>query len=195
MRIVSAEFVKSALRPDQYPSDGRPEIAFVGRSNVGKSTLLNVLLNKKGLAKTSKTPGKTQTVNFFDVNRKFYFVDLPGYGYAKVSKELRQQWARVLTEYLHSRRPLRLVAVLLDCRHEPSEQDFDVLALLEEAEVPALVVATKADKLRSNELAESIRTMRSQLELDEEATIIPFSSYTKQGLREIWNIVDDHLKG
>lgn len=195
MRIVSAEFVKSALRPDQYPSDGRPEIAFVGRSNVGKSTLLNVLLNKKGLAKTSKTPGKTQTVNFFDVNRKFYFVDLPGYGYAKVSKELRQQWARVLTEYLYSRRPLRLVAVLLDCRHKPSEQDFDVLTLLEEAEVPALVVATKADKLRSKELAEALRMIRSTLELDEDAVIVPFSSYTKQGLREIWNILDDRLKG
>ncbi len=194
MKVMSATFVKSALRPDHYPRDGRPEIAFVGRSNVGKSTMLNILLNKKGLAKTSKTPGKTQTVNFFDVNSKIYFVDLPGYGYAKVSKDLRQQWAQVLTDYLTSQRPLRLVVALIDSRHKPVDQDFDMLELLEQAEVPTLIVATKSDKQRPKELSESLAMIRKTLELDPDAQVIPFSSLTKEGLRDIWNVLDDALR-
>jgi len=193
MKIVSATYVKSALRPDQYPSDGRPEIAFVGRSNVGKSTMLNVLLNKKGLAKTSKTPGKTQTVNFFDVNGKYYFVDLPGYGYAKVSKALRQEWAAVLTGYLTARRPLKLVVVLVDSRHEPADQDLDLLDLLEQAEAPSLIVATKCDKLRPSEIGAAGRTIRKAFDLDEDAAIVPFSAHSKQGLRDVWNIIDATL--
>ncbi len=194
MKIISALYVKSAMRPEQYPGDGRPEIAFCGRSNVGKSTMLNVLLNKKGLAKTSKTPGKTQTVNFFDVNGKYYFVDLPGYGYAKVSKEIRQQWASVLTGYLTARRPLRLVVVLLDSRHEPADQDFDLLDLLEQAEAPSLIVATKCDKLRPTEIDAAGRTIRKSLDLDDDAAIVPFSAHTKHGLRDVWNIIDATLK-
>ncbi len=191
MKILSAEFVKSALRPDQYPRDRKPEVAFVGRSNVGKSTMLNILLNKKGLAKTSKTPGKTQTVNYFEVNGKYYFVDLPGYGYAKVGKALRSEWAKVLTAYLTSCRPLRLVVALLDSRHKPADQDFDMLDLLEQAQVPTLIVATKADKLRPRELSESIETIRKTLDLAPDAQIIPFSSITKTGLHEVWNVLDD----
>lgn len=194
MKVVAATYVKSAMRPDQYPADGRAEIAFVGRSNVGKSTMLNVLLNKKGLAKTSKTPGKTQTVNFFDVNGKIYFVDLPGYGYARVSKAMREQWASVLTAYLTARRPLKLVVVLLDARHKPADQDFDLLDLLEQAQAPALLVATKCDKLRAAEIKRSIGTIRNALQLDDDAAIIPFSAHTKQGLREVWNAIDATLK-
>ncbi len=194
MKIVSASYVKSAMRPEHYPSDGRPEIAFVGRSNVGKSTMLNVLLNKKGLAKTSKTPGKTQTVNFFDVNGKYYFVDLPGYGYARVSKEMREQWATVMTSYLKAKRPLRLVIALMDSRHEPVDQDLDLLDLLEDAEVPSLIVATKADKLRVTEMEAASNTIRKALGLDEEAAIVPFSAQSKQGLRDVWNIIDATLK-
>ena len=194
MKILSASYLKSAMKPEQYPGDGRPEIAFVGRSNVGKSTMLNVLLNKKGLAKTSKTPGKTQTVNFFDVNGKFYFVDLPGYGYARISKEVRQQWASVLTSYLTAQRPLRMVIVLMDSRHEPADQDFELLDLLEQSEVPSLIVATKCDKLRPKEIAASSRTIRKAFELDEDAAIIPFSAHSKQGLRDVWNVIDATLK-
>lgn len=194
MKILSASYVKSAMRPEHYPSDGRPEIAFVGRSNVGKSTMLNVLLNKKGLAKTSKTPGKTQTVNFFDVNGKYYFVDLPGYGYARVSKEMREQWATVMTSYLTAKRPLRLVIVLMDSRHEPADQDLDLLDLLEDAEVPSLIVATKADKLRVSEMEAASNTIRKALGLDEDAAIVPFSAQSKQGLRDVWNIIDATLK-
>lgn len=194
MKIASASYVKSAMRPDQYPNDGRPEIAFVGRSNVGKSTMLNVLLNKKGLAKTSKTPGKTQTVNFFDVNSKYYFVDLPGYGYARVSKEMRQQWASVMTAYLTAQRPLRLVIALMDSRHKPADQDLDLLDLLEQAEAPSLIVATKCDKLRPKEIGAASATIRKALGLDDDAAIVPFSAHSKQGLREVWNIIDATLK-
>lgn len=194
MKIVSASYVKSAMRPEHYPCDGRPEIAFVGRSNVGKSTMLNVLLNKKGLAKTSKTPGKTQTVNFFDVNGKYYFVDLPGYGYARVSKEMREQWATVMTSYLTAKRPLRLVIALMDSRHAPADQDLDLLDLLEDAEVPSLIVATKADKLRVSEMEAASNTIRKALGLDEDAAIVPFSAQSKQGLRDVWNIIDATLK-
>ena len=194
MKILSAEYVKSAMRPDQYPSDGRPEIAFVGRSNVGKSTMLNVLLNKKGLAKTSKTPGKTQTVNFFDVNRKYFFVDLPGYGYARVSKHMRQEWATIMTSYLTARRPLRLVVALMDSRHAPADQDLDLLELLEDAEVPALIVATKCDKLRPSEIEGAGQTIRKALGLEDDAAIIPFSANSKQGLRDVWNVIDAALK-
>ena len=194
MKILSASYVKSAMRPEHYPSDGRLEIAFVGRSNVGKSTMLNVLLNKKGLAKTSKTPGKTQTVNFFDVNGKYYFVDLPGYGYARVSKDVREQWATVMTSYLTAKRPLRLVIALMDSRHEPVDQDLDLLDLLEDAEVPSLIVATKADKLRVSEMEAASNTIRKTLGLDEDAAIVPFSAQSKQGLRDVWNIIDATLK-
>lgn len=193
MKVVSAAYVKSALRPDQYPNDGRPEIAFVGRSNVGKSTLLNVLLNKKGLAKTSKQPGKTQAVNFFDVNGRLYFVDLPGYGYAKVSKSLRDQWARILTEYLTNRPPLRMVLHLVDSRHAPTELDVEALDLLEASEKPTLIVATKFDKVPGSSRTAALKNLRAALDLDEDALVIPFSSVTKQGLREVWKVIDGEV--
>ncbi|MCL4694560.1 MAG: ribosome biogenesis GTP-binding protein YihA/YsxC [Candidatus Hydrogenedentes bacterium] len=193
MKVISSTFVKSALRPDHYPKDGRPEVAFVGRSNVGKSTMLNTLLNRKGLAKTSKTPGKTQTVNFFDVNGKFYFVDLPGYGYAKVSKAMQQQWARILTDYLVGRPPLRLIVQLVDCRHTPGANDHHLLDLVEQAEVPAVLVATKWDKLKASERAGCVESIRKHLELDEDALIIPFSSMSKEGVRALWDVIAEQV--
>ncbi|MCC6698027.1 MAG: YihA family ribosome biogenesis GTP-binding protein [Candidatus Hydrogenedentes bacterium] len=194
MRVVQASFVKSALRPEHYPRDGRPELAFVGRSNVGKSTMLNVLLNRKGLAKTSKTPGKTQTVNFFDVNGTVYFVDLPGYGYARVSKTLQEQWARILTSYLVGRAPLRLVVHLVDARHKPGANDQELLDVIERAEKPTIIVATKVDKLSAAERAHVADELRENLGLCDDALIIPFSSVTKVGLRELWNVIDEQLR-
>ncbi len=191
MKVVSAKFVKSAVRLAQYPTDGRPEFAFVGRSNVGKSTLLNMLLNRKGLAKTSKTPGKTQTINFFDVNGHIYFVDLPGYGYAKVSKAAKQRWERVMTDYLRKREPLRLVVQLLDARHEPSDRDHEMLELLDRAEAPTLIVATKVDKLKRAKRDTSLAAIRKSLELDEDALIVPCSALTGEGKRELWRVMDD----
>lgn len=195
MKVTAAEFVKSALLPEDYPKDGRPECAFVGRSNVGKSTLLNILLNRRGLAKTSKRPGKTQTVNFFDVNGRYYFVDLPGYGFAKVARELQEEWGRALTAYLSDRKPLRLVVMLLDARHTPTQKDEELLDLLETAEVPTLLVATKADKLKASEKEQSLKTIRRRLDLADDTAIIPFSSITKEGLRDLWRVVDDCLGG
>lgn len=193
MKIVSATFLKSALKPDDYPRDGRPEFAFVGRSNVGKSSLMNALLGRKGLAKTSGTPGKTQTINFFDINGKFYFVDLPGYGYAKVPKTLKDAWNRVMTQYLRQREPLRMAAVLLDARHVPTDNDLHMLELLENAEVPTLLVATKIDKLKQSERKTNLRRIREAVGLDEEGLVVPFSAITGEGVRPLWATIEGML--
>ena len=193
MKVISATYLNSAMRPDQFPRDRRPEVAFAGRSNVGKSSLLNKLLNRHGLAKTSGTPGKTQTINFFDVNRRLYFVDLPGYGYAKVPKALKAKWRRVMTNYLVRREPLRLVVHLLDVRHLPTENDLDMLALLEEAQKPTLIVATKLDKLKRGQRRPHLRQIRHALELDEDALVVPFSAVTGEGVRPVWDVIEAHL--
>ena len=193
MKVLSAKYLKSAMQPEDYPRNGHPEFAFVGRSNVGKSTLLNTLLRQKGLAKTSSTPGKTQTINFFEVNEKVYFVDLPGYGFAKVPKTLKAQWNRVMMAYLEDREPLMMVAALLDARHKPNEKDVHMLHLLEEAAVPTLLVATKIDKVKRSERKRNLATIRKTLDLEEEAIIIPFSAVTGEGTRELWEVLDEHL--
>lgn len=193
MQISSAKFVLSALDPAQYPRDRRPEFAFVGRSNVGKSTLLNTLLGRKGLAKTSGTPGKTQALNFFDVNEKVYFVDLPGYGFAKVPKSMKDTWNKVMVEYLQSREPLRMVASLVDSRHKPSPLDVEMLHLLEEAEVPTLVVATKIDKLKRSQRQRSLQLIRETLGLEKDMLVLPFSAETREGLKELWQVIDDQI--
>ena len=193
MKVISATYLNSAMRPDQFPRDRRPEVAFAGRSNVGKSSLLNKLLNRRGLAKTSGTPGKTQTINFFDVNNRFYFVDLPGYGYAKVPKALKAKWRRVMTSYLVRREPLRLVVHLLDVRHPPTDNDLDMLGLLEEAQKPTLIVATKLDKLKRAQRASHLRQVRECLDLDEDALVVPFSAVTGEGVRPVWDVIEAHL--
>lgn len=194
MRVRYAAFVKSVLRAEQGPADGRPECAFAGRSNVGKSTLLNTLLNRKGLAKTSKRPGKTQTINFFDVNGRVYFVDLPGYGYAKAPKDLQRAWGQAITAYLTSRKTLRLVVHLIDARHDPNQADLDLITLLEHARVPTLIVATKVDKLKASDRRRALKVLRDGLGLDEEALVIPFSAITKEGLGELWSVIDRYLQ-
>ncbi len=191
MRVTSASFVQSAMNPAQFPKDGRPEIAFVGRSNVGKSSLLNTLLGKKNLAKTSGTPGKTQTINFFEVNNRFYCVDLPGYGFAKVPLKVKEEWGRAMTAYLRERDPLRLVVALLDSRHEPSELDEEMLALLEEAEKPTLLVATKVDKLKRAERVRNLSRMKSALGLEEDSLVLPFSAESGEGRDELWREIED----
>jgi len=191
MDVQSAQFVKSAVKPADFPKDRRPEIAFVGRSNVGKSTLLNAMLRKKGLAKTSSTPGKTQTINFFDVNGDLYFVDLPGYGYAKVPLNVKEEWGKFLTNYLRTREELCLAVMLLDARRKPSELDEDMLALLDEAEVPTLVVATKIDKLKRGQRRSSLETIAKTLDLSEDALILPFSAVTDEGRKPLWEIIEE----
>ncbi len=190
MQIKSTKFVLSALDPDHYPRDRRPEFAFVGRSNVGKSTLLNTLLSRKGLAKTSGTPGKTQTINFFDINEKVYFVDLPGYGFAKVPKAMKDTWNKVMVAYLSDREPLKLVFVLVDSRHTPSPLDLDMLHILAEAEVPTLIVATKVDKLKRSQREASLNTISKTLGVAREA-VVPFSGVTRDGLKDLWQVIDE----
>jgi len=193
MRVLTARFVKSALHPADFPADGRPEIVFAGRSNVGKSSLLNQLLGRKGLAKTSKTPGKTRTINYFAVNEKVYFVDLPGYGFAKVPKNLKETWGAMITSYLKGRPELRLAVHLIDARHPPTKNDHELLALLDEAETPTLLVATKFDKLKQSQRAPAINSIRRDLELDADALVLPISNVTGDGIKDLWAVLDEQI--
>lgn len=190
MKIKSAEFVKSAFAEAHWTTDGRPEISFLGRSNVGKSSLLNSLLQRKGLARTSNTPGRTQSINFFLINEKFYFVDLPGYGYAKVSKGMRQEWGIMAEEYLSARQELVLSIQLIDSRHSPTGLDKDLNEWLVYNEKPHIVVATKADKLSSNKLRKSLDEIEKQLP---GSRIISYSSETGKGKDELWREIDQTI--
>jgi GTP-binding protein len=178
MKVTSAEFVKSAFDRSHWTADGLPEIAFLGRSNVGKSSLINSLLNRKGLARTSNTPGRTQSINFFLINDSFYFVDLPGYGYARVSKSMRQDWGKMAEDYLADRKGLVLCVQLVDARHTPTELDRELHDWLIFHDKPNIVVATKSDKLSSNQLRKSIAEISNGLE---GSTVIAYSSKTGKG--------------
>lgn len=193
MKITHAAFLKSALRMEDCPKDGRPEVAFCGRSNVGKSSLLNILLGRKGMAKTSKKPGKTQTLNFFDVNQRLYLVDLPGYGFAKVSQSLKKEWNAAMHRYLREREQLCMVVHLIDSRHKPSPLDHEMLDLLEEACKPTLLVATKFDKLKQSERKPNLARIREELELDDTAVIVPFSAVTQTGHKDLWRYIEDSI--
>lgn len=195
MKIKTVQFILSAARIDQCPPEGPPEFAFVGRSNVGKSSLLNCLLGRKGVAKTSSTPGKTQTLNFFNINDKIRFVDLPGYGFAKVPLHVKNAWQRTLTQFLETRKTLRLVTVLVDARHKPSPQDAQMLELLDHAEVPTLIVATKIDKVGRSKRSANIKLIRQTLALPNDVLITPFSAVTGEGKHEIWAVIDELTEG
>jgi GTP-binding protein len=157
MEIKQSEFITSAVLESQYPTDERVEIAFVGRSNVGKSSLINTLTNRRKLVKVSGTPGKTRLVNFFLINNEFYFVNLPGYGYAKVSKEEKKGWGKVIETYLLKRHQLKKIALLVDCRHKPSEDDIIMYEWIKHYNYDAVIVATKIDKLTKNELQKNLK--------------------------------------
>jgi len=192
MRITSAKFVKSAFKETDWPRDKRPEVAFLGRSNVGKSSLMNSLLGVRGLARTSSTPGRTQAVNFFLINEKFRFVDLPGYGYARAPKDVKAKWNTAATDYLASRAQLVLSIHLVDSRHEPTKQDLQLHEWLVHHDRPHLIVATKSDKLSNNELRKNIERTRRVLKSDE---VVPFSATTGRGLEETWRVIERVLKG
>jgi len=192
MKIVSADFIKSAFEEADWPRDQKPEIAFLGRSNVGKSSLMNSLLGVRGLARTSSTPGRTQAVNFFLINEKFRFVDLPGYGYARAPKDVKAKWNSAATDYLASRAQLVLSIHLVDSRHEPTKQDLQLHEWLVHHDRPHLIVATKSDKLSNNELRKNIERTRRALKSDE---VVPFSTTTGRGLEETWRVIERVLKG
>ena len=183
MRVTSATFVKSATSPEHYPRDGRPEIAFMGRSNVGKSSLINSLLGVKGLARTSSTPGRTQLINFFLINDAFYFVDLPGYGYARVPRDVKKHWGPMVEKYLATRPGLVLSILITDSRHEPTELDLLMKKWLEARGKPFIIVATKADKLSSNQLRASLVRASAIVGSNE---LVAYSAVTGSGAARLW---------
>ncbi len=194
MMIKKAELETVAVKKKGYPEDNLPEIAFAGRSNVGKSSLLNLLTNRKNLARVSGAPGKTRTINFYRINDAFRIVDLPGYGYAKISKSVSENWGEMMEEYFQNRQGLKKVVQLVDIRHAPSAQDVQMYEYLRHYGLDGLVVATKADKVSRNEMQKCIKTIRTVLELEPDDLVIPVSALKKQGhdnlLAEIEKLVE-----
>jgi GTP-binding protein len=186
VKILSAEFLGSAVSPAQYPRSPLPEVAFAGRSNVGKSSLINTLVHRRGLAKTSATPGKTQTINFFLINQCFLLVDLPGYGYAKVPQEVQARWRPMVEAYLQQRQTLRGVVHIIDVRHPPTVQDQQLREWLQAHDVPVVTVATKADKITTAQRAEHIQMVRQGLALAIDEPLYLFSAPNREGRLQLW---------
>lgn len=175
------------------PKNQVPEIAFAGKSNVGKSSLINALMNRKSLARTSASPGKTQTINFYNVNHQMYLVDLPGYGYAKVSQSVKEQWGKLIERYLRQSRQLKAVFLLIDIRHKPSENDKLMYDWIVHNGYQPIIIATKADKLKRSQIPKQLKVLKEGLELPGGTQVIPFSAQTKQGRDEIWNLAEQLL--
>jgi GTP-binding protein len=190
MLIKSAEFVISAVRPQQYPAEELPEFAFAGRSNVGKSSLINTLVSRRKLVQTSSTPGKTRLINFFRVNGALMFVDLPGYGYARVSEEERLKWRPMIEKYLSSRENLKAVVLILDIRRTPNEEDAQLLNWLARREIAAVLVVTKTDKLSKTSQAKQLKIIAGALETDPEELVL-FSAKSRQGRDVLWRTLVD----
>jgi len=179
----------------RLPENTEPEVAFSGKSNVGKSSLINGLLNRKSLARTSSQPGKTQTINFYNVNKEVYLVDLPGYGYAKVNQETKAGWGRMIERYLHSSKQLKAVFLLIDIRHAPSANDKDMYNWIVHQGYKPIIIATKLDKIKRSQVQKQLKLLREELQLETGTKIIPFSAETKQGRDEIWEIIDFFVEG
>ena len=192
MKITSAEFLKSSFQVADWPIGLLPEIAFMGRSNVGKSSLINSLLSVRGLARTSSTPGRTQSLNFFLINRRFRFVDLPGFGYARVPKAIKASWGEMVSSYLAKREQLVLSIHIVDSRHEPTTLDLQLHEWLEHSAAPRLIVATKSDKLSNNELKESLGRVKRVFSKDR---VVAFSARTGRGGNEVWQAIENALAG
>ena len=186
MKIVSADFILSATSPAHYPPADLPEVAFAGRSNVGKSSLINTLVRRKGLARTSNTPGRTQEINFFTVNGRIAFIDLPGYGYAKVPEKIRKNWGPMIEAYLSGRQTLRLVVLILDIRRDPSPEDRQLIAWLQFYGIPFLIALTKIDKVTRNQRGERQRLVGERLDLATGHPLILFSARTGEGKDLLW---------
>ncbi|MBR0131831.1 MAG: YihA family ribosome biogenesis GTP-binding protein [Lachnospiraceae bacterium] len=193
MVIKSAELETVCGISSRLPENVLPEFAFAGRSNVGKSSLINGLLNRKALARTSSQPGKTQTINFYNINKELLFVDLPGYGYAKVSQEIKAKWGKMIEKYLNSSKQLNLVFLLVDIRHEPNANDKQMYEWVRNAGLEPVVIATKADKINRSQLQKQLKIVKQGLELDKETVLVPFSSVTKAGVEDIWRLIEEKL--
>lgn len=194
MKIISAQFIKSAVWPPQYPQAMLPEIAFAGRSNVGKSSLINTLVGRKDLAKTSNTPGRTQLINFFSINGAVSFVDLPGYGFAKVSKAMKKDWGDMIEAYLRGRQNLAVVIFILDIRRDPSDEDMDLRDWLTHFGIPHIFILTKTDKLSNNQATARKRVIERFFGIAGGIKPILFSAKTQKGKDELWQVLDDLLQ-
>lgn len=192
MQVNNVEIRTSAVDPKQYPKDGYPEIAFVGRSNVGKSSLTNVLINRRNYARTSSQPGKTQTLNFYDIESKLFFVDVPGYGYAKVGQKEREKWARMIETYFATRKALDGVVMLVDARHEPGQLDKQMVEFLHYYDLPLLIVGTKIDKVPRSRRNKSESQIRKGLNLNADDSLVLFSAVDKTGKDAIWQWIEQH---
>lgn len=193
MKITKAEFVTSAVAPEHYPIHELPEVALAGRSNVGKSSFINKICQRKALARTSSKPGKTQTLNFFNINDEIMFVDVPGYGYAKVSKTEREKWGVMMEQYLTSQSALRGVVLLVDIRHEPTGDDVTMYNFLKHYEIPVIVVATKLDKIKKAQRQKHEAAVKRKLQFDPSDRFVAFSAETAEGKDEAWKAIYDLL--
>ena len=179
----------------KIPVNTHPEIAFAGKSNVGKSSLINALMNRKSFARTSQSPGKTQTINYYNINDEVYFVDLPGYGYATANEEIKAKWGKMIEDYLHQSKQLRAVCLLLDIRHAPSENDCIMYEWIKKQGYKPVIIATKLDKIKRSQVQKQVKAVKTGLDLLPGTIVIPFSAETKQGREEIWNLMDDIVAG
>jgi GTP-binding protein len=190
LKIVKSDIIAVAVRPQQYPPDDMAEVAFAGRSNVGKSSLLNFLTGRKKLAKVSSSPGKTRTINFYLINDSFRIVDLPGYGYAKVAKSVSRSWGQMMNRFFESREGLRKVILLVDSRHKPTKQDVQMYDFMKYYGLDGPVVATKSDKVKKNELNRNLQVIRKTLDMSDEAEIIPVSVLKKSGKDKLLSAIE-----
>lgn len=189
MKIYKADFITSGVNPEHYPEPLLPEVALAGRSNVGKSSFINKLVQRKALARTSSKPGKTQTLNFFNINDEVMFVDVPGYGYAKVSKTEREAWGKMMEKYFTQREILKGVVQLVDIRHDPSADDVTMYDFLKYYDLPVIVVATKLDKIKKSQRDKHIAAIKRKLQFDGQDALIPFSSETGEGVDAAWEAI------
>ncbi len=181
--------VTSTLPDNQYP-----EFAFAGKSNVGKSSLINALMNRKNYARTSQQPGKTQTINFYNINDALYYVDLPGYGYANANEKVKAQWGKMIEKYLHTSRQLKLVFLLIDIRHAPGNNDVHMYQWVKENGFDPVIIATKADKIKRSQIDKCLKVIRETLQVSKDTVMIPFSSQTKQGREEIYEVIERYIQ-
>lgn len=193
MKVNNVEMIMSAVRPEQYPKEGYPEFALAGRSNVGKSSFINKMIGRKSLARTSSKPGKTQTLNFYKIEEQVFFVDVPGYGYAKVSKSSRETWGAMINEYLLTREELRAVIQIVDLRHAPSADDQQMYNFLVEYDIPAIIIATKADKIPKGKWAKHVKVVREHLQMRIDDPVITFSSEKGIGTTEAWSEIEKRM--
>lgn len=193
MKITSMELETVCGITSKLPENEKPEFAFAGRSNVGKSSLINALLNRKSFARTSQQPGKTQTINFYKISDRFYFVDLPGYGYAKISQEMRVKWGHMIEKYLSTSKQLKNIFLLVDSRHEPTADDVTMAEWVRSKGFKLTVIATKSDKLGRMQLQKQLAVIKSRLKLGSDVPVIAFSALTKQGVDEIMKLVDAYI--